>query len=307
MVILSSITYNSNKINLFFYMKHLKYLFLIMMSVLAFSSCENEEEKEPKFDDYFKMHIERCEHVGDNVLLEFKLKNISGEDLQNVRLNGESVWDRSEDNTGETYYSEMSIGSNWKSAVEFSMNKGQSVVGKIVIRNFNKSIKANKLNLRFNCRCQELKFDGRGEVANIGVTDNRVNEGIRTNDLGLKYTIVSCNKKVVEGKNTVDLTFKVENTTGTNIEDFTLGVDGMDVIIEDNLGEKYYYTSISSDGEDFKSRIYGTLYANTSQEFVIRISNVQINAQSFSGTINSTSEYYPLADNKVRFYNIEAN
>lgn len=74
----------------------------MLFAVLAFASCEEEnEDKEPTFSTYFKMSITNCERVGENLKVDFTMKNISGEDLQQVQLNGGSVWDMCEDNTGK--------------------------------------------------------------------------------------------------------------------------------------------------------------------------------------------------------------
>ena len=140
----------------------------MLFAVLAFASCEEEnEDKEPTFSTYFKMSITNCERVGDNLKVDFTMKNISGEDLQQVQLNGGSVWDMCEDNTGKQYYSELSIGGSWQTSVRTPMRKGESFTGSFLIKNFNTSTKANRLNLIFNCSCQTLEFYGRGEIDNM--------------------------------------------------------------------------------------------------------------------------------------------
>lgn len=187
----------------------------MLFAVLAFASCEEEnEDKEPTFSTYFKMSITNCERVGENLKVDFTMKNISGEDLQQVQLNGGSVWDMCEDNTGKQYYSELSIGGSWQTSVRTPMRKGESFTGSFLIKNFNTSTKANRLNLIFNCSCQTLEFDGRGEIDNIKIVDNRILfDGICTNDLGLEYTLESATKKTVDGKNVADITFTVTNNT----------------------------------------------------------------------------------------------
>ena len=171
-------------------MKNVKFLMLMLLAVLSLSSCENEEEeeKEPNFFTYFQMNVTNCERVGNNLQVDFTMKNISGVDLNQVQLNGGSVWDMCEDNTGEKYYSEISLGGNWLESVRTSMDKGETISGSFLIKNFNKSIKVNQLILICNYSCPTLDFNGRGEIDKVKVLDNRVmSDGIRTNDLGLVY------------------------------------------------------------------------------------------------------------------------
>lgn len=228
-------------------MKNVKFLMLMLLAVLSLSSCENEEEeeKEPNFFTYFQMNVTNCERVGNNLQVDFTMKNISGVDLNQVQLNGGSAWDMCEDNTGEKYYSEISLGGNWLGSVRTSMDKGETITGSFLIKNFNKSIKVNQLNLIFNCSCPTLDFNGRGEIDKIKVLDNRVmSDGIRTNDLGLVYKLVSAEYKTVDNENVADITFTVTNNTGLNLQDFQLSLGS--TYFEDNIGEKYYRMFISN-------------------------------------------------------------
>ena len=86
------------------------------------------------------MNVTNCERVGNNLQVDFTMKNISGVDLNQVQLNGGSVWDMCEDNTGEMYYSEISLGGNWLGSVRTSMDKGETISGSFLIKNFNKSV-----------------------------------------------------------------------------------------------------------------------------------------------------------------------
>ena len=123
-----------------------------------------------------------------------------------------------QDNLGNTYYSDISFGSNWMESVRTSMSKGETINGSFLITNFNASSKANKLNLIFECSCSALDFYGRGEIDKIKIQDNRIlSNGICTNDLGLAYTLEKVQKKTINGKSVVDFTFSVQNNTGEDL------------------------------------------------------------------------------------------
>lgn len=283
------------------YMKNVKFLMLMLLAVLSLSSCENEEEeeKEPNFFTYFQMNVTNCERVGNNLQVDFTMKNISGVDLNQVQLNGSSV--RCEDNTGEKYNSEISLGGNWLRIVRTSMDKGETISGSFLIRDFNKSLKVNQLNLIFNCSCPTLDFDGRGEIDKIKILDNRVmSDGIRTNDLGLVYKLVSAECKTVDNENVADITFTVTNNTGLDLQDFQLNCN---THFEDNLGKQYYGVAISNGG-DFYTNVHGTFKKSSTWQLTIRIPGININSKRFNGSVPCTVDGYPLGDSYVNFYDI---
>ncbi len=285
-------------------MKNVKFLMLMLLAVLSLSSCENEEEeeKEPNFFTYFQMNVTNCERVGNNLQVDFTMKNISGVDLNQVQLNGGSVWDMCEDNTGEKYYSEISLGGNWLTSVRTSMDKGETITGSFLIKNFNKSIKVNQLNLIFNCSCPTLDFNGRGEIDKIKVLDNRVmSDGIRTNDLGLVYKLVSAEYKTVDNENVADITFTVTNNTGLDLQDFQLNLGS--TYFEDNIGKQYYRIAISNGG-DFYTSVHGTFKKSSTWQLTIRIPGININSKRFNGSVHCTVDGYPLGDSYVNFYDI---
>lgn len=282
-------------------MKNVKFLMLMLLAVLSLSSCEKEEEeeKEPNFFTYFQMNVTNCERVGNNLQVDFTMKNISGVDLNQVQLNGSSV--SCEDNTGERYNSEISLGGNWLTSVRTSMDKGETISGSFLIRDFNKSLKVNQLNLIFNCSCPTLDFNGCGEIDKIKILDNRVmSDGIRTNDLGLVYKLVSAEYKTVDNENVADITFTVTNNTGLDLQDFQLNCN---THFEDNLGKQYYRIAISNGG-DFYSNVHGTFKKSSTWQLTIRIPGININSKRFNGSVYCTVDGYPLGDSYVNFYDI---
>lgn len=284
-------------------MKNVKFLMLMLLAVLSLSSCENEEEeeKEPNFFTYFQMNVTNCERVGDNLQVDFTMKNISGVDLNQVQLNG-GASDRCEDNTGEKYYSEISLGGNWLTSVRTSMDRGETISGSFLIKNFNKSIKVNQLNLIFNCSCPTLDFNGCGEIDKVKVLDNRVmSDGIRTNDLGLVYDLVSAKCKTVDNENVADITFTVTNNTGLDLQDFQLNLGS--TYFEDNIGKRYNSIAISNGG-DFYTNVHGTFKKSSTWQLTIRIPGININSKRFNGSVYCTVDGYPLGDSCVNFYDI---
>ena len=186
-------------------------------------------------------------------------------------------------------------------SVRTSMDKGETISGSFLIRNFNKSLKVNQLNLIFNCSCPTLDFDGRGEINKIKILDNRVmSDGIRTNDLGLVYKLVSAECKTVDNENVADITFTVTNNTGLDLQDFQLNCN---THFEDNLGKQYYGIAISNGG-DFYTDVHGTFKKSSTWQLTIRIPGININSKRFNGSVPCTVDGYPLGDSYVNFYDI---
>lgn len=277
---------------------------MMLFAVLAFASCDeltDDKDKEPTFSDYFQMKITNCERVGDNLQVNFTLKNISGENLPQVQFGGSGS--ESEDNLGNRYGSELSLGSDWHYSVSTSMGKGETITGSFLIRNFNASSKANKLNLAFNCSSAALNFDGVGEIKNLKVKDNRVlSNGICTNDLALAYTLEHVNKKTIDGQNVVDVTFSVQNNTGEDLQDFQLYTGG--TYPQDNTGKQYNYWKISYDGSTFYTSVQGKLLDSASQQYTLRIYDVNANARTFDFKLACSAKDYPFGNGTVDFYDI---
>ena len=291
-------------------MNKLKYLLMVMLAVLAFTACEDkdDENKEPKFTDYFSMQVTKCVRVGANLKVDFNLKNISGKDLQGVMLNGGGS-DRCKDDLGSEYYSSVSLqGGDWKTSVETNLAKGASVSGSFLVENYDLTNSSKKFNLIFNGRCQTVSFDGRAEVNNIKVVDNRIlKNGFDTNDQILEYKVVSCKMVQEDGGldgmvNRVYLTYQVKNTSSKDIPDFLQNFGGHDQV-KDNTNEEYN-ADIAIEGGEFRASQKVTLKAGETKTFVVKVFSVRENATALSGYVSTASGIYPWADTKARFYDI---
>lgn len=291
-------------------MNKLKFLLMVMLAVLAFAACEDkdDENKEPKFTDYFSMQVTKCERVGANLKVDFNLKNISGKDLQGVMLNGGGS-DRCKDDLGSEYYSSVSLqGGDWKTSVETNLAKGASVSGSFLVENYDLTNSSKKFNLIFNGRCQTVSFDGRAEVNNIKVVDNRIlKNGFDTNDQILEYKVVSCKMVQEDGGldgmvNRVYLTYQVKNTSSKDIPNFLQNFGGHDQV-KDNTNEEYN-ADIAIEGGEFRASQKVTLKAGETKTFVVKVFSVRENATALSGYVSTASGIYPWADTKARFYDI---
>lgn len=286
-------------------MKLLRYFLPVLLAVFTFCACDDwfggddPSDKEPQFSDYFKMEITRCERVADVLIVDFKMKNVSGKDLQQVELR--TAYNCAKDNLGNEYYNsqDVSLGGKWNYSGKKSIKKNETITGSFRIRDFDKTNSAQKLTLNFKCASSDLDFDGEVSIANIKIADKRVlTDGIDTNDFGLKYQLVGTDRKIVDGRNCSFITFTVTNNTGVNLSN-----------VKFNLS--YFYSDteqfrcdISSDGSAFSDRTTLRIQKGETKTLTICINNVPDRIKQLRGTVTCSTDSYILCSENVNFYDM---
>lgn len=281
-------------------MKQFKYLLLMLMALLTFSACESEDEEQESYDlyKYIKITNISCERVGSVLRIDYKMKNVSGKKLTDIRFSYPVVLD----NTGAEYYNSNTLslrGGKFINEINFSLDKGEEAKGAFVIGRFDSNGEAKRIDLSFNVSIASLDFRGEGGYKNLSIAkDTRViRNGIQTNDKGLTYSNCSC--KYQNG--TAYLTFKVE--TDKDINDFKIGTISF---IDNQANEHWNRISLSVNGG-----AYGTcnksisLRAESPTTLSFEIKGFATTATEIStGYVTITSSDYPMTDDRVRFFNI---
>lgn len=286
-------------------MKLLRYFLPVLLAVFTFCACDdwfgddNDSDKEPQFSDYFKMEITRCERVADVLIVDFKMKNVSGKDLQQVELR--TAYNCAKDNLGNEYYNsqDVSLGGKWNYSGKKSIKKNETITGSFRIRDFDKTNSAQKLTLNFKCASSDLDFDGEVSIANIKIADKRVlTDGIDTNDFGLKYQLLGTERKIVDGRNCSFITFTVTNNTGVNLSN-----------VKFNLS--YFYSDteqfrcdISSDGSAFSYTTALRIQTGETKTLTICIYDVPDRIKQLRGTVTCSTDSYILCSEDVNFYDM---
>ena len=286
-------------------MKLLRYFLPVLLAVFTFCACDdlfgNDDPsyKEPQFSDYFKMEITRCERVADVLIVDFKMKNVSGKDLQQVELR--TAYNCAKDNLGNEYYNsqDVSLGGKWHYSGKKSIKKNETITGSFRIRDFDKTNSAQKLTLNFKCASSDLDFDGEVSIANIKIADKRVlTDGIDTNDFGLKYQLVGTDRKIVDGRNCSFITFTVTNNTGVNLSNV-------------NFNLSYFYSDteqfrcdISSDGSAFSYTTALRIQTGETKTLTICIYDVPDRIKQLRGTVTCSTDSYILCSEDVNFYDM---
>ena len=284
-------------------MKLLRYFLPVLLAVFTFCACDDwfggddPSDKEPQFSDYFKMEITRCERVADVLIVDFKMKNVSGKDLQQVELSGAT----SKDNLGNEYSNmqDVSLGGKWSYWGQKSIKKNETITGSFRIRAFDKTNSAQKLTLNFKCVSSDLDFDGEVSIANIKIADKRVlTDGIDTNDFGLKYQLVGTERKIVDGRNCSFITFTVTNNTGVNLSDVDFHAYNFYGDTED------FNCDMSSDGSAFSYTATVRIQKGETKTLTICIKNVPDRIKQLRGTVTCKTDSYILCSENVNFYDM---
>lgn len=286
-------------------MKLLRYFLPVLLAVFTFCACDDwfggddPSDKEPQFSDYFKMEITRCERVADVLIVDFKMKNVSGKDLQQVELR--TAYNCAKDNLGNEYYNsqDVSLGGKWHYSGKKSIKKNETITGSFRIRDFDKTNSAQKLTLNFKCASSDLDFDGEVSIANIKIADKRVlTDGIDTNDFGLKYQLVGTDRKIVDGRNCSFITFTVTNNTGVNLSN-------VDFEARKFSGDtESFGCDISSDGSAFSYRTALRIQTGETKTLTIRVNNVPDRIKQLRGTVTCSTDSYILCSEDVNFYDM---
>lgn len=286
-------------------MKLLRYFLPVLLAVFTFCACDDwfggddPSDKEPQFSDYFKMEITRCERVADVLIVDFKMKNVSGKDLQEVQLNGTS----SKDNLGNEYSNmqDVSLGGKWSYWGQKSIKKNETITGSFRIRGFDKTNSAQKLTLNFRCASSDLNFNSEVSIANIKIADKRVlTDGIDTNDFGLKYQLVGTERKIVDGRNCSFITFTVTNNTGVNLSNVDFDTDS-NYFSGDT---ESFRCDISSEGSAFSYRTALRIQTGETKTLTIRVNGVPDRIKQLRGTVTCRTDSYILCSEDVNFYDM---
>lgn len=284
-------------------MKLLRYFLPVLLAVFTFCACDDwfggddPSDKEPQFSDYFKMEITRCERVADVLIVDFKMKNVSGKDLQQVELRDVG----SKDNLGNKYYTgqDVSLGGKWSYWGQKSIKKNETITGSFRISAFDKTNSAQKLTLNFRCASSDLDFDGEVSIANIKIADKRVlTDGIDTNDFGLKYQLVGTERKIVDGRNCSFITFTVTNNTGVNLSDVKFDTTNFYADTES------FGCDISSDGSAFSYRTTLRIQTGETKTLTIRVNDVPDRIKQLRGIVTCRTDSYILCSENVNFYDM---
>ena len=275
----------------------------MLIAVLAFASCEKEDDETSGFSKYLKMKITSCERVGSVLRIDFTMKNVSGEDLDDILFSGVYVVDDAGNEYGDltNHAGKVSFNDGFKqNYLSVSIDKKDEITGAFFINDFTPS-SVESVDVIFSADLGSDKFNGKVKGFNkIKVKDERVmRNGIQTNDKALEYTVTSCSR-TSEG---CVLSMAVKNVSRKNITNFSIGISGTSYSFADNQGGRYFWNTIDVSVNGGSWTDYGvdnlSLYAGESMTVKFRIPNFSRTATSLSGFFGLDSNTYPFTGDRA--------
>lgn len=281
------------------------------MALLSFSACESEDDNEIQGEggmwEYLSISNVKCERIGNCLCVDFKLKNVSGKNLNDISIQNIKAVDNTS-NAYNYYGNKMSIeGGLFKKPLNgldnISLKKGEEKSATIVIAQFDPSNNAKNAKLCLDVYIGESeKGYLSGETRFFGWTDVRPMTGIQTNDKILSYSNSSCTYR----DGSCYWTFYV--TSKVLISDFHFRWSSSD--IADNTGKECNNFDVSFDDGNFlgdaaQARASTDLIANTPKKITVKFKNFQAQAKSISGSFFIEAGSYPLTCDYLVFNNIQ--
>lgn len=287
-------------------MKHCKYLLLMLMAVLAFASCEKEEDETSGFSKYLLMKINSCERFGDVLRIDFTMTNVSGKYLEDIEFSSVGVVDNNGD---ESSFNAGFVSFNdgfKKYHLKVSIDKKDKIEGAFFIKDF-KTSSVKSVDLEFLANLGSDKFyETVKDFKKIKVEDNRVmRNGIQTNDKALEFKVTSCTRT-----STGDciLSMNLKNVSEKNITNFSIG-SASSTSFTDNQGGGYnwHIIHVSVNGGNWKVLSVDklSLYAGESMSVRFRIPDFSRTATSLSGVIGVDSDVYPFTGDVAKVMSVE--
>ena len=277
------------------------------MAVLAFASCEKEEDETSGFSKYLLMKINSCERFGDVLRIDFTMTNVSGKYLEDIEFSSVGVVDNNGD---ESSFNAGSVSFNdgfKKNHLKVSIDKKDKIEGAFFINDF-KTSSLKSVDLEFSADLGSDKFNGTvKDFKKIKVEDNRVmRNGIQTNDKALEFKVTSCTRT-----STGDciLSMNLKNVSEKNITNFDIGISGCSNSFTDNQGGGYFWNiiDVSVNGGNWKNWSVDklSLYAGESMSVRFRIPDFSRTATSLSGVIGVGSDDYPFTGDVAKVMSVE--
>lgn len=276
----------------------------MLMAVLAFASCEKEEDETSGFSKYLLMEINSCERFGDVLRIDFTMTNVSGKFLEDIEFSGVSVVDNNGNEYGGYTAGYVSFNDGFKkNFLKVSIDKKDKIEGAFFINDFKPS-SVKSVDLDFRADLGSDKFNGTvKDFKKIKVEDNRVmRNGIQTNDKALEFKVTSCTRT-----STGDciLSMNLKNVSEKNITNFGISSNSF----TDNQGGGYFWNiiDVSVNGGNWIDWHVDelSLYAGESMSVRFRIPNFSRTATSLSGGIGVDSKVYPFTGNVAKVMSVE--
>lgn len=289
-------------------MKIFKYLSFLLVAVLPLAACDDlfdddEDDGSVVFTDFMEVRTTRCERVGSVLMVEFTMKNKTGE-TKTVSFNSE--WQTTTDDLNNTYRYKTYCAfgeSDYDHSRSVTLRAGESVTGSFKVKEFDTSNNARKVSISVQTAVsgEEMTSDLL-TFKDLAITDNRVlDNGIQTCDQLLAFELLGCER--VGSVLVID--YEVSNLDTAEISNFTVNTNFSDCM--DNLNNKYSYNCYAAFGaSDYAYSRTVRLPARGKVQGHIKVTNFDAanRAETVSLSVGCEADSRVLEDERYRFINI---
>lgn len=295
---------NMKKNNLSFW------LVAVLCVLNVISSCKKEDST-TSLSSYVDINITRCERVGERIVVEFDMKNKSGNVISSIAISPSSLID----NSGKEYSTFDNIGMRVKGALNrpyevgpISLQKDEVKQLEVVAAGFDVNNTATGVNLVVTGRIKDVDLEKNTIKASAKIVDNRVlDNGIQTNDAGIEWTLKSCKR---EG-DYLYVAYDMKNNTGSLLKNVSFleanyMTKGFTFVAQDDLGQTYRNLYHAENNESYSFALTFDIANNETKTIITRIADFDRtgNATKISICNELKCESYLFSDPIVRLINI---
>lgn len=268
------------------------------------------EGKLMESDKALEVRLMGCERVGGVLVIDYTIKNVSGQDMKNLDLSleGDAVDDLN------NHYNNDWYGSYYQAVGESEYTHGSRTIqllksgavkdAHIKLLGFDPSDKAEYVTANVKVKSDNYTFENNViSFFTIDITDNRLKYGgIQTNDRKLKYTVTSC--RVDES--TLYLDYKVENLMDEQLMEFKVKAEAMRDDADNDYSSDWYgpYRCSLNGSEYTNEDIVANIPAHGSITGTLRATEFNANAKNVTATLKCSAKNHILDDETLRFIEV---
>lgn len=268
--------------------------------------------------DALKFWVTGCERVGSVAIIDFEVKNLSGQNMTNVKFwRGSYDWEnkfhwQAYDNMDNSYSNVQLAYDNSNYKEDFNIMKftnGESKKGSIRVNEFDPSNLAKAISVWYKISADDYQFSNSFSeekysvvhMESIPLTDNRVlSEGIQSCDRKMNFSLESC-KRNNDGNLIVK--YSITNLSDKLIQNFHLHGVGTYTKCFDDLSNNYWW-ELALNAEEYHGDATTDIKPNSIIKGYIKVNNFSANARYLSCYLSCEASNYILDDEWLRFITI---
>ena len=259
------------------------------------------DEQQPEMmesDPAVEVTVTSAERIGASLIIDYDIKNVSGQDIDNITFSHGGYIGRGYDDLNSQYNVNLSIG---EGAYSYSQNliklrKGASTSCHIKFENFDATNKAKAVSYEMKITADNYTFSKNVKFYVDNIKDNRpLDNGIQTCSRKLKYALGGSS---FNADGALIINFTVQNLTSDIISGFTM--EGGDWDVNNN---RINFT-ISLDGLEYSWDRKVDIAANSTINGSIKVQNPVDGAKEISLNSKCSSTSLVMEDNYVRFVRV---